>query len=132
TGSGDGACRRAIPCAGSSSQTAATVQACPTAVDVPHLRAIKRCFEQTLELRPPNLDRTETCEMAGEELRVEQIEAAVFEAGYEIDERDLARIAGLGEHAFAEERPAEMHAVKASDHLAVVPDLDPKAMPYGE
>ena len=66
--------------------------------------------------------------MAGDELRVEQVEAAIFEPRDEIDERDLARVARLGEHALAEKRPAEMHAIEAADQLVPLPDLDRMAM----
>jgi hypothetical protein len=49
--------------------------------------------------------------MAGDELRVEQGKAAISQPGDEIDERDLARIARPREHAFPEERAAEMDAI---------------------
>jgi hypothetical protein len=49
--------------------------------------------------------------MPGDELGVEQGEAAIFEPGHEIDQRDLARVARSAEHALAEKRPAEMHAI---------------------
>ena len=66
--------------------------------------------------------------MTGDELRVEQREAAVFQPGDEIDQRDLARIPCLGEHALAEEGASEMHAVKAADQLTVLPDFHRVAM----
>jgi hypothetical protein len=49
--------------------------------------------------------------VASEELRVEQLEAAELETRHEIDERDLARVAGPRKHALAEKRATEMHAV---------------------
>jgi len=49
--------------------------------------------------------------MAGDELRVEQTEAAIFQSGDEIDERDLAGVARPREHALAEKGTAEMYAV---------------------
>ena len=53
-----------------------------------------------------------TIKRGGFEVRIDNdFEAAEFQAGDEIDERDLARIAGLGEHAFAEESPAQTHAI---------------------
>jgi len=66
--------------------------------------------------------------MPGDELRVEKREAAIFQPGDEIDQRDLARIPGLGEHALAEEGAAEMYAVKAADQLAILPDFHCVAM----
>jgi hypothetical protein len=66
--------------------------------------------------------------MPGDELGVEQGEAAIFEPGDEIDESNLARVAGSGEHALAEKRAAEMHAVKPARQRAVLPHLDRMAM----
>jgi hypothetical protein len=66
--------------------------------------------------------------MSGDELRVEQSEAAIFQPGDQVDEGDLARVAGSREHALAEERAAEMHAVKPSHKLSVLPDLHGVAM----
>ena len=66
--------------------------------------------------------------MAGDELRVEQLEAPKFEPRDEIDERDLARVARSREHALAEEGAAEMHAVKPADQFAALPDFDRVAM----
>jgi hypothetical protein len=70
--------------------------------------------------------------VARHELRVEQREAAIFQARDEIDEGDLAGVARLGEHALAKERAAEMHAVKAAGQSAVLPDLDRMAVPQRE
>lgn len=66
--------------------------------------------------------------MSGDELGVEQREAAIFQTGDEIDQRDLAGVPRCGEHAFAEEGAAQMDAVKAADQLALLPDLDRVAM----
>lgn len=66
--------------------------------------------------------------MPGHELSVEQREAPIFQSGDEIDQRDLARVAGSREHALAEKGTAEMHAVKAAGKGAVLPDLDRMAM----
>ena len=70
--------------------------------------------------------------MASHELRVEQLEATEFKPGNKIDERDLARITRLREHALAEKCPAEMHAIEAADQLIVLPDLYCVAMPEGK
>ena len=66
--------------------------------------------------------------MSGDELGVEQGEAAIFQPRHEIDKRDLARIAHAGEHAFAEEGAAKRHAVEPARELAVLPHLDRVAM----
>jgi hypothetical protein len=49
--------------------------------------------------------------VSGDELRVEQGKAAIFQPRNQIDERDLAGVAGSGEHALAEKGAAEMHAI---------------------
>jgi len=64
-----------------------------------------------LEFGPPDFDRAEAGEVLGHELGVEQLEATKFQPCDEIDERDLARVPGLGEHALAEEGAAEMHPI---------------------
>jgi len=66
--------------------------------------------------------------MSGDELRVEQGEAAIFEPRHQIDQRDLAGVARFREHALAEERPAEMDAVKPAGERSVLPHLDRMAM----
>jgi len=63
-----------------------------------------------------------------DELRVEQSEAAIFQSGDQIDQRDLARITPSGEHALAEERAAKMDAVQTSHELSGLPHLDRVAM----
>ena len=90
--------------------------------------AAQRGLQQPLKLVAAHLDRAEPGEMTGDELRVEQGEAAIYQPRHEIDERDLARVARSGEHALAEEGAAEMHAVKPADERAVLPDLDRVAM----
>ena len=66
--------------------------------------------------------------MTGDELRVEQGEAAISQPRHQIDQGDLARVAGAREHAFAEKRAAKMHAVKPAGERAVLPYLDRVAM----
>ena len=66
--------------------------------------------------------------MTGDELGVEQGEATVSQSRHQIDQRDLARIAGAREHALAEKRAAEMHAVQPAGERAVLPHLDRMAM----
>src|SRR3954465_8486278 len=62
--------------------------------------------------------------MLGHELAVEQGEIADLEAGDKPRQRDLRGIASSAEHAFAEERAAELHAVEAADKLAITAHLD--------
>ena len=52
------------------------------------------------------------------ELRVEQHEAARPQPRREVDERDLRGVAGAVEHAFAEERRAEVDPVEPADEPA--------------
>jgi hypothetical protein len=49
------------------------------------------------------------------ELTIEEGEIARREPRYQPRERDLRRIALTAEHALAEERAAELYAVKAAD-----------------
>src|SRR3984893_6082322 len=57
--------------------------------------------------------------MVGHELGLEQLKSAGIEASYQMHERDLRGIAGPVEHALAEERASEGHAVEAADQLVV-------------
>ena len=51
-------------------------------------------------------------------------EAADLQARDEPGKRDFRRIGHPAEHAFAEKRPAELHAVESADQLGAVPDFD--------
>ena len=55
--------------------------------------------------------------MVGHELAVEKREIAGLHTGDEPGKRDLGRIAHAAEHAFAEERAAELHAVDLAHQL---------------
>jgi hypothetical protein len=55
--------------------------------------AAQRGLEQSLKFFAADLDGAEPGEMPGDELRVEQGEAAIFEPRDEIDQGDLARVA---------------------------------------
>src|SRR3954453_11976462 len=70
------------------------------------------------------LDRAEALQMLGDELCVEELEAADAQPGDEMDESHLAGIGGAAEHALAEEGGAELHAVKAADQRIANPALD--------
>src|SRR6185437_7044568 len=70
------------------------------------------------------LDGAETLQVIGDELRVEQREAAAAQPGDEMDERDLAGVGGAAEHALAEEGGTELDAVEPAGEDAVGPALD--------
>ena len=57
-------------------------------------------------------------QMLGHELAVEQAEAALDQPRHEMDQRHLRGIALAAEHALAEERRPDRHAVEAADQLA--------------
>jgi hypothetical protein len=71
----------------------------------------QRGFEESLKLFPAHLDRAEAREVPGDELGVEQGESPIFQSRDEIDESDLARVAGAREHALAKKGAAEMHPI---------------------
>src|SRR3954451_14317738 len=80
--------------------------------------------EQLAVFAARHVDRTEARQMRRHELRVQQAKAAGAQPRYEMDQRDLRGIALDVEHAFAEERRPETHAVESADKLAVAPGLD--------
>ena len=62
--------------------------------------------------------------MFGHELAVEKREAARFHPSDEPGQSDFGRVGHAAEHAFAEERSPQLHAIKPADELAIVPRLD--------
>jgi hypothetical protein len=64
----------------------------------------------------------------GHELAVEQGKIPGFQSGDEPGQRDLGRVGRATEHAFAEEGPAELHAIKPADEIAFAPYLDRMGM----
>ena len=66
--------------------------------------------------------------MVGDELRVEQPEAAGPQPRHQMHQRDLGGVARAMEHALAEERAAERDAVEPADQRIAVIDLDGVAM----
>ena len=72
----------------------------------------------------PDLDDSELTQMRCLELGVQQLEAAFSEAGRKMDERHLARVRHLMEHALAEEGRAQGDAVEAAAQTAVAPGFD--------
>src|SRR5215831_16965572 len=75
-----------------------------------------------------DLDTAEALQVRGRELRVEQAETAFAEPLDQGDETHLRRVSaarlGPAEHALAEERRADVHAVEAADQRAVAPRFD--------
>ena len=76
--------------------------------------ADERRFQELVILPPRHLDRAEGLQVIGDELRVEQLEAAGPQPRDQMHERDLGRIARAVEHALAEEGAAERDAVEAA------------------
>ena len=93
-----------------------------------HQAAGQRGLQAALKLLTAHLDRAELREMSGDELRVEQGKAAIFEPRHQINQRDLASVALAREHALAEERAAEMDAVEPAGERTVLPYFDGVAM----
>src|SRR5690606_37663028 len=85
-------------------------------------------IEQAMVARALDLDGAEGGEMRRDELGVEQRIAAGLEPRDEMDEGDLRGVAGAVEHALAEERAGERHAIQPADQRVSVIDLDGVAM----
>ena len=90
--------------------------------------ADERCFEQLVILPARHLDRAERLQMIGDELGVEQREAAGAQPRHQMHQRHLRGVARAVEHALAEERAAEADAVEPAGQLAVLVGLDAVAM----
>src|SRR5215831_5372202 len=92
-------------------------------------QGVKRClvrerpFEPGVELVALDLDRAELPQMIGDELRVEQQEAAADQARAQIDERHLAGVALDGEHALAKVGAMQRYSVEAADQPPARPCL---------
>lgn len=67
-------------------------------------------------------------QMVGDELGVEQAKAACNQMRYEMDQRDLAGIAGTRKHALAKKRRPEAYPIEAANKLALMPSLHAKPM----
>jgi hypothetical protein len=67
--------------------------------------------------------------MFGHELAIEQPEAALDQAGHEVDQRHLGGVALAAEHAFAEEYRPHRDTVEASHQLVIDPAFDAMAWP---
>jgi len=81
----------------------------------------QRLIELAVEFGAVDFNRPELPEVIGDELRVEQHEAAIDQARAEVDERDLRGVAHFREHAFSEECAAERNPVETADKPALVP-----------
>ena len=83
----------------------------------------QRLLEQSVELAAVDFDGAELLQMLGDELRIEQREAAPRQAGAQVDERHLAGVARSREHALAEVGPVQRHAVEPADQPPAGPGL---------
>ena len=90
--------------------------------------ARERLFQQPVIAALGHLDRAEGAQVVGDELGVEQPEAAGFEPRDQVHQRDLRSVARAVEHALAEEGAAERDAVEPADQIVAVIDLDAVAM----
>jgi hypothetical protein len=64
----------------------------------------------------------------GDELAIEQLEAAHLEARDKISQRDLGSIAFAAEHTLPEKGTTKPHAIQAADQLPVAPGFDRMGM----
>ncbi len=87
-----------------------------------------RAREQLAVALLRHFGRAEHLQVIGEELRVEQLDSRRPQPRDEMHQRDLRGIARAMEHALAEERAPEAHAVKPADQRVAVIDLDGVAM----
>src|SRR5262245_43219069 len=69
------------------------------------------------------LDGTELPQMLGDELGIEQTEAAGDQPRTQEHQRHLAGIARVGKHTLAEEGAVERHAVEAANQTVARPGL---------
>jgi hypothetical protein len=60
----------------------------------------------------------------GNELAVEQLEAADFQACHEVRQGNLGGVALAAEHTLAEKSAAKPHAIKAADQFPILPRFD--------
>src|SRR5229473_943328 len=90
--------------------------------------ANQRVGEQFVILPALHLGGPEGLQVLGDELGVEQLEAAGPQPRHQMHQRDFRGIAGAVEHALAEEGAAEAHPVKPADQGIFVIDLDGVAM----
>jgi len=77
-----------------------------------------------------NLDSAELRQVAGDELRIQKPEPTELQARDEMGQRHLAGVALAAEHAFAEERRADLHAIEPADQRAIAPAFHRMGMPH--
>ena len=75
-----------------------------------------------------DFDGAELAQMVGDELGVQQHEAASEQPPHQMHQGDLGGVGTPAEHALAKERAAERNAVKAADQFATGPGLDAMGM----
>jgi hypothetical protein len=93
---------------------------------------LKRLLQAPMESRAAYFLSPELSQVVGDELRVEQAKAAMSQPSSEVDERDLAGVRFIREHALAKESASERHPIESAHQLAVSPTLDGMAKPHFE
>lgn len=83
-------------------------------------KAVQRLVEQGAIARTRHFDGAKTAQMLGDELGVEQGEAATEKACDEMHERDLRGVARAVKHALTEEGTSETDAVEASGEFVAL------------
>ena len=93
---------------------------------------MKRLLQPPMESRAAYFLSPELSQVVGDELRVEQAKAAIFQPRSEVDKRDLAGVRFVREHALSEEGASQRHPIESAYQLAVSPALDGMAKPHFE
>jgi hypothetical protein len=84
----------------------------------------ERALQPPVILPPGDLLRPELRQVLGQELRVQQGEAAADQPRRQVDQGDLRGVGLAAEHALAEEGAGERHAVEAAHQPPLAPALD--------
>src|SRR5690348_7249867 len=71
-----------------------------------------------------NLKTPEPLQVWRRRLRVEQLKPALAKSVHQVHQGDFTRVAPAEEHALAEERAAQRHAVQPAGQLVFLPRLD--------
>ena len=87
-----------------------------------------RTVEQDAVTPARDFNCTESAQMVGHILGVEQDEASRDQSGDQMHERDLRRVPHDMEHALPKKRAAEPDAIEAARELVILPDLDTVTM----
>ena len=78
---------------------------------------------------PRNFETAKLLQVRGEPLGVKQREFLRAQMFYQRHQRDLRCVRLTVEHALAEKRPADVHAVKTTDQLSFPTRLDAMRVP---